>query len=98
MSSRLLEPLPGMALCAALTGAIIWARPLLPEYFGDALLAVLVGVLVGNLVGTPAATKPGLDWMSRTGLRLAIVLMGRDWPSVISCRAGWLRSPSCSAR
>lgn len=76
MSSRLLEPLPGVALCAALTGAIIWARPLLPEYFGEALLAVLVGVLVGNLVGTPAATKPGLDWMSRTGLRLAIVLMG----------------------
>jgi uncharacterized integral membrane protein (TIGR00698 family) len=76
MSSRLLELLPGVALCAALTGAIIWARPLLPEVFGEALLAVSVGLVVGNLVAPPAATKPGLRWMSRTGLRLAIVLMG----------------------
>ena len=36
------------------------ARPLLPEDFGEALLAVSIGLVVGKLVGTPTATNPGL--------------------------------------
>lgn len=73
---RLLDLVPGICLCAALTAAILWVRPFFPHYFGEALLAVLFGLVVGNLVGLPGATRPGLRWMSRTGLRLAIVLMG----------------------
>lgn len=74
--NRLLELVPGIGACAVLTGAILWVRPLLPPYFGEALLAVLLGLVVGNLLEVPAAARPGLRWMSRTGLRLAIVLMG----------------------
>jgi len=73
---RLRELLPGVALSALLTGAILWARPMLPRSFGEALFAVLGGLLVGNLVRLPAATRPGLHRVSRSGLRLGIVLMG----------------------
>ncbi|MBI3003195.1 MAG: hypothetical protein HYY54_06220 [candidate division NC10 bacterium] len=60
---RLLELVPGICLCAALTAAILWVRPFFPEYFGEALLAVLFGLVVGNLVGLPGATR-GRDWRS----------------------------------
>lgn len=73
---RLLALLPGLALCGALTGAILGARPLLPAYLSEALLALAGGLVVGNLGGAPAATTPGLRWLSRTGLRLGIALMG----------------------
>ncbi len=72
----LLTLLPGLALCGALTGAILGARPLLAAYLNEALLALAGGLLIGNLGGAPAATTPGLRWLSRTGLRLGIALMG----------------------
>jgi len=76
VARRLLALLPGLALCGALTGAILGTRPLLPAYLSEALLALAGGLVVGNLGGAPAATTPGLRWLSRTGLRLGIALMG----------------------
>jgi len=67
---------PGLVLTTVCVAVVAALRPFLPAYFGDALVAVLSGLLLGNLVGTPNAARPGVSWMSRTGLRLAIVLMG----------------------
>lgn len=68
--------LPGIVVCMVLAVMVIETRRFFPEYVADSLLAVLAGLILGNLVTIPHHTQPGLTWMSRTGLRLAIVLMG----------------------
>jgi uncharacterized integral membrane protein (TIGR00698 family) len=49
---------------------------MLPDYFGDALLAVAAGLVLGNVLHAPGSVRPGAVWLSRSGLRLAIVLLG----------------------
>lgn len=64
--------LPGFSLCAAAALAATW----LSERYGPPL--ILMGLLLGlslNFAAT-AKTHPGLDLISKTGLRWGIVLLG----------------------
>ncbi|MBM3450885.1 MAG: putative sulfate exporter family transporter [Armatimonadetes bacterium] len=67
---------PGISFCLFATAVILWIRPLLPDYFGDASLAVAIGLAIGNALRLPDAVRPGAAWLSRSGLRLAIFLLG----------------------
>lgn len=83
--------LPGLLLCAALGGLALVLVRLLPTraVMPDVLIALALGALVVNtplrrLLGSASATAlrdtsrfaPGLKFVGRTVLRLAVVLMG----------------------
>jgi len=64
---------PGLALCGAGAGAAAW----LSDHYGFPI--ILLGLLVGlslNFVSRDPATHKGLDFVSRTFLRIGIVMLG----------------------
>jgi uncharacterized integral membrane protein (TIGR00698 family) len=64
---------PGLALCSVAAATAAW----LSEHYGFPIM--LLGLLVGlslNFVTRDARTHPGLDFASRTCLRLGIVVLG----------------------
>jgi uncharacterized integral membrane protein (TIGR00698 family) len=75
-TSRSWKLLPGLVVCATGVAIVVTLKPALPVYIGDPIVAVLLGILVGNTVGVPSSANQGVLWVSGTGLRLAIVLMG----------------------
>jgi uncharacterized integral membrane protein (TIGR00698 family) len=68
------EPLvPGLAICAVASLAAAW----LAEHYGFPI--ILLGLLIGlslNFVAHDARTHRGLDFASRTFLRIGIVILG----------------------
>jgi uncharacterized integral membrane protein (TIGR00698 family) len=64
---------PGLMLCGVAAAAAAW----LAEHYGFPI--ILLGLLVGlalNFVSADPRTHPGLDFASRTFLRLGIVVLG----------------------
>lgn len=64
---------PGLAACAAGSGAAAW----LSDHYGFPI--ILLGLLVGlalNFISTNEATHRGLDFASRSFLRIGIVILG----------------------
>lgn len=64
---------PGLAACAAASAAAAW----LSDHYGFPI--ILLGLLVGlalNFISANEATHRGLDFASRTFLRLGIVVLG----------------------
>lgn len=64
---------PGLAACAAGSAAAAW----LSDHYGFPI--ILLGLLVGlslNFISTNEATHRGLDFASRTFLRIGIVVLG----------------------
>ncbi|OHD09284.1 YeiH family protein [Sphingopyxis sp. RIFCSPHIGHO2_12_FULL_65_19] len=64
---------PGLAACAAASGAAAW----LSDHYGFPI--ILLGLLVGlalNFIAANEATHRGLDFASRSFLRLGIVVLG----------------------
>lgn len=68
--------LPGISLCAVGASVALWLSLSLPGYIGGPIVAVVLGIIFGNIVGIPATAESGVAWMSRSGLRIAIILMG----------------------
>ena len=67
------SPFPGLAACAAGSAAAAW----LSDHYGFPI--ILLGLLVGlslNFISANEATHRGLDFASRTFLRLGIVVLG----------------------
>ena len=72
-SPRLRQLLPGLAICAVGSGAAAW----LSDHYGMPI--ILLGLLIGlalNFVARDEATHAGLDFASKTFLRLGIILLG----------------------
>lgn len=64
---------PGLAVCGVAAGAAAW----LSEHYGFPI--ILLGLLVGlslNFIAQDARTHRGLDFASRTCLRIGIVVLG----------------------
>jgi len=64
---------PGLAACAAASGAAAW----LSDHYGFPI--ILLGLLVGlslNFMSSNEATHRGLDFASRSFLRIGIVILG----------------------
>ena len=64
---------PGLAVCGVAAAAAAW----LSEHYGFPI--ILLGLLIGlalNFIAREPATHPGLDFASRTCLRVGIVLLG----------------------
>lgn len=64
---------PGLAVCGVAAGAAAW----LSEHYGFPI--ILLGLLVGlslNFIAQDARTHQGLDFASRTCLRIGIVVLG----------------------
>jgi uncharacterized integral membrane protein (TIGR00698 family) len=69
----LMRHIPGLALCAIASGAAAW----LGQRLG--LPVILVGLMMGlalNALARPTHMHAGLDFASRYGLRVGIVLLG----------------------
>lgn len=65
--------LPGLTACAVSAGAAAW----LSDHYGFPI--ILLGLLIGlslNFISREASTHAGLDFASRTCLRLGIVILG----------------------
>lgn len=72
-----LKLLPGLALCAAITGAAYGLRQLPGVGFlSPMILAILLGMLFHNLIGTPRVAKSGVTFAMKRLLRFAIILLG----------------------
>lgn len=70
---RFRQLLPGLAICAVGSGAAAW----LSDHYGMPI--ILLGLLIGlalNFVARDETTHAGLDFASKTFLRLGIVLLG----------------------
>jgi uncharacterized integral membrane protein (TIGR00698 family) len=70
---RLAALWPGLAICAVASGAAAW----LSEHYSFPI--ILLGLLIGlslNFITRDMRTHPGLDFASRTCLRVGIVLLG----------------------
>lgn len=64
---------PGLAICAVAAAAAAW----LSEHYGFPI--ILLGLLIGlslNFIARDPRTQPGLDFASRTCLRVGIVILG----------------------
>lgn len=64
---------PGLAACSVAAAAAAW----LSEHYGFPI--ILLGLLIGlalNFIAREPATHPGLDFASRTFLRIGIVVLG----------------------
>lgn len=68
--------LPGIAVCAVATAIAVWLSTLIP-YVGAVLIAIIMGIVVRNVLpAIPAVLQPGIDFTSKTLLRLGIVFLG----------------------
>ena len=83
---------PGLAACAVAAAASAW----LSEHYGFPiiLLGLLVGLSLNFIAGNPS-THRGLDFASRTCLRVGIVVLGFQ---VTLAQIGALGLLPCSAR
>ncbi len=64
---------PGLAICGVAAAAAAW----LSEHYGFPI--ILLGLLIGlslNFIARDPRTQPGLDFASRTCLRVGIVILG----------------------
>lgn len=73
--------LPGLLLCAAVTGAALGVEALELRLLGrgwlDAVvLAILIGAVIRSVWTPPAALGPGIAFSARTLLEIAVVLLG----------------------
>ena len=73
--------LPGLLLCAAVTGAALGVEALELRWLGrgwlDAVvLAILIGAVIRSVWTPPAALRPGIAFSARTLLEIAVVLLG----------------------
>ncbi|SFS31097.1 YeiH family protein [Brevundimonas viscosa] len=80
-AAYVLALLPGLLLCAAVTGAALGVETLELRLFGRAWLdAVVLAILIGAAIRTvwtpPEALRPGVAFSARTLLEIAVVLLG----------------------
>jgi uncharacterized integral membrane protein (TIGR00698 family) len=73
--------LPGVALCAAITGVAVWLQGVEARLFGrpwiEALvLAILLGTVVRTLWAPGARWRRGIEFSAKTLLEIAVVLLG----------------------
>lgn len=81
LSQRFLTLLPGLALCAgvslvALFGAWLQQVYLGHAWFGDLVLAIVIGVTIRSSVDLPSITNAGVKFSAKTLLEIAITLLG----------------------
>jgi uncharacterized integral membrane protein (TIGR00698 family) len=79
--------IPGLAICLTAALAAAW----LAEHYAFPL--ILLGLLIGlalSFVSEDARTHPGLDFASREGLRVGIVLLGLQVTLLQVMALGWL--------
>jgi uncharacterized integral membrane protein (TIGR00698 family) len=78
VTARLLHPLPGVAVAAALALGVGWMAGGLgdPLARNPVVVAMLAGLFIGTVFGCPDTLRPGLDFTKRTLLRLGVVLLG----------------------
>lgn len=72
-ASRKDSVFPGLAICGVAAAAAAW----LSEHYGFPI--ILLGLLIGlslNFIAREPRTQPGLDFASRTCLRVGIVVLG----------------------
>lgn len=72
-ASRKESLFPGLAICGVAAAAAAW----LSEHYGFPI--ILLGLLIGlslNFIARDPRTQPGLDFASRTCLRVGIVILG----------------------
>ena len=73
--------LPGLLLCAAVTGLALGAEMLELRLFGRAwldavVLAILIGAVLRAVWTPPETLRPGVAFSARTLLEIAVVLLG----------------------
>lgn len=78
---RLTALLPGLALCGAVSIAAIAGAHWQENYFGhawfgDLVLAIVIGVAIRSSIALPAATSAGVKFSAKTLLEIAIALLG----------------------
>ena len=78
---RFLTLLPGLALCAAVSllalfGAWLQQASLGHAWFGDLVLAIVIGVTIRSSVDLPSITNAGVKFSAKTLLEIAITLLG----------------------
>jgi len=81
LATGVLALLPGVLLCAAVTGAALAVEALELRLFGrgwlDAVvLAILLGAAIRTVWTPPSALRPGVEFSARTLLEIAVVLLG----------------------
>lgn len=81
LATRALALLPGLLLCAAVTGLALAGEALELRWLGrgwlDAVvLAILLGAVIRTVWTPPAAMQPGVEFSARTLLEIAVVLLG----------------------
>ena len=80
-ATKVLALLPGLLLCAAVTGLALGLEALELRWLGrgwlDAVvLAILIGTVIRPLWPPPAMLRPGVAFSARTLLEIAVVLLG----------------------
>ncbi|HXF81394.1 MAG TPA: putative sulfate exporter family transporter [bacterium] len=82
---------PGAAAATLLAAAAWWIGGLIP-LAGPAVAALVLGVAAGMVSGRPALLQPGVAFVLKRGLRVAIVLFGAglSFAQVVSLSGGSL--------
>lgn len=81
ISRRFIGIIPGLSLCAAVSLAAIFSAQLQATYlgrawFGDLVLAIVIGVAIRSMLTLPQATDAGIRFSGKTLLEIAIALLG----------------------
>jgi uncharacterized integral membrane protein (TIGR00698 family) len=81
ISRKFIGIIPGLSLCAAVSLAAIFSAQLQATYlgrawFGDLVLAIVIGVAIRSMLTLPQATDAGIRFSGKTLLEIAIALLG----------------------
>ena len=74
---KLIKPIPGVLLAAAVALLACWLESLLPIHLiGSAVIAMFLGMVLNHFLKGNALFAPGLKFTSKKILKLAIILLG----------------------